>query len=216
MALPNDSNRVTIIGSTGSGKTQAGVWHLSLRSWQRMPWVVVDYKRDKLLAQLPWAGELSYGDRIPKKPGLYVIHPHPDDTEEMDKFLTKVWEREKTGLLVDEAMMLGQYNGGFKAILTQGRSKTLPVIALTQRPVSAEVHLFTDSEYYQLFRLNTAKDERHITNLVGRQDNKMLPDYHSVWYDVVRHQGQTWKPVTKNDVILENFHRRSRPDRIAV
>ena len=71
--LPDDSKRLYIIGRTGSGKTVAGVWHLSHRSWRKMPWVIVDYKGDELIARLP-ATEIRNW-KVPSEPGLYILRP---------------------------------------------------------------------------------------------------------------------------------------------
>ena len=42
-----------IYGKTGSGKTVVGLWALEKRSFLRKPWVIIDYKRDKIIRQIP-------------------------------------------------------------------------------------------------------------------------------------------------------------------
>jgi hypothetical protein len=45
--LPGDLDRVSIVGKTGSGKTTAGLFLLNeMNSFTKMPWIIVDYKRD--------------------------------------------------------------------------------------------------------------------------------------------------------------------------
>src|ERR1700744_5170015 len=76
MRLPDSTQRIVIIGRTGSGKTQAGAWHLSTRDLTEEPWVIIDYKRDRLLNSI-WAKEITLKDKVPDEPGLYTMHPRP-------------------------------------------------------------------------------------------------------------------------------------------
>ena len=70
--FPNDSNRHAIIGATGSGKTMFGMWSLSRRSFDTMPWVIFDYKREELIAAVDPI-EIDPREMPPKHPGLYVL-----------------------------------------------------------------------------------------------------------------------------------------------
>ena len=42
--FPDNSQRITIIGRTGSGKTHAALWHLSIRDLKNLPWVIINSK----------------------------------------------------------------------------------------------------------------------------------------------------------------------------
>ncbi len=77
MALhtPGDQHRHAIVGQTGSGKTTFGLWMLSRRSFDKMPWIIVDAKRDDIIADIPHQEEIDVGSKIPKHPGLYVVRP---------------------------------------------------------------------------------------------------------------------------------------------
>lgn len=72
---PTDTERITIIGKTGSGKTQGAAWLLSGRSYTSKPWIVFDYKYDTLLNEIPGTKHIEVGSKLPKKPGLYLTHP---------------------------------------------------------------------------------------------------------------------------------------------
>ena len=190
--LPNDSQRSVIIGRTGSGKTVAGAWQLSQRSIDRIPWIILDFKGDKLLNRLG-ALDISLTGSLPSKPGLYITHPLPHQIDEVEVFLWKVWKKESIGLFFDEGYMVtGQKS--FRAILTQGRSKTIPCIILSQRPVFLDRFAWSEADFFQVFHLNMVDDRKTIKNYIP-SGLPSLPEYHSVWYDVSRNQTCILRPV---------------------
>src|ERR1700748_218056 len=117
--LPGTDKRIAVVGRTGSGKTQFGAWILSNAAFDTMPYIMVDYKRDALLNEIPYVNEIGYKDKIGKS-GLYVLHPNPHEDEEMEEFLWKIWAKENTGIYMDEGYMIPN-KGAFSALLTQGR-----------------------------------------------------------------------------------------------
>jgi hypothetical protein len=72
---PTDTQHLSIVGKTGTGKTQAAAWHLSRRSFDVMPWIIINHKRDDLLTSIR-AEEIDL-DKVPRKAGLYSLHPLP-------------------------------------------------------------------------------------------------------------------------------------------
>jgi hypothetical protein len=212
MRLPTDTQRLTIVGRTGSGKTQAAVWHLSLRSWDVVPWVVYDYKMDELINSIDGVRHIDTSE-VPKHPGIYCVHPFPDDFESVQKQLWKIWERENIGVYVDEGYMIctnSMPNPAFRSILTQGRSKHVPVIILSQRPVWLDRFVFSESDFYQVFALNDARDRRTIQAFAPADFDERLPDYHSFYYDVGADKIIVLKPVPKKQAILEAFDSRMK------
>src|SRR5579862_8316594 len=134
--IPGGDARTTVIGATGSGKTTCAAWLLSKQRLDLRPWVILDFKREPLFdaVGIPPIIETSLSAKPPKKPGLYVICPRPGEEDALEAWLWRVWEAENVGLFVDEASLIPERDA-FRAILQQGRSKRLPVIACTQRPV---------------------------------------------------------------------------------
>ena len=53
MDFPDDSHRHAIFGMTGTGKTVFGLWCLSQRSYDKIPWIILDFKRDPVIRRLP-------------------------------------------------------------------------------------------------------------------------------------------------------------------
>jgi len=211
--LPDDTQRLSIVGRTGSGKTQAAVWHFSHADWDQKPWVVYDFKRDALLARIgEMEGTHHIGtDEIPERPGIYFVHPHPDDTELVQDQMRGIWERQDTGVLIDEGYMVSSAPNSpswLRTLLTQGRSLHIPMIILSQRPVWLDRFVFSESDFYQIFQLNHKGDRQKIMEYVPADLSERLPAYHSYYYDVAENETVVMRPVPDEDTILETFRDR--------
>lgn len=185
---PGVTQRATIIGRTGSGKTSAGLWLLSLRD-DSIPWVIVDYKFDSTLALInyvPLKSKLDRGE-------VYVIHPRTDNIG-TDKILWALWERGNVGIMFDEGYMLPS-GGAVDAILTQGRSKHIPVIALSQRPVKISRFFFTEADFIQTFWLTDKRDRKLVMEFTDERCSQKLTDYKSYFYNVAKDNAYILEPV---------------------
>lgn len=205
--IPNESQRTVIVGRTGSGKTVAGVWHLSLRNHDRMPWIIFDYKGDSLISQLPTT-EIKNTRKIPTDPGLYVIHPLADvDDDMVEDFLWNIKNRGHCGIYIDEGYMLP--NSGrsiaYRAIQTQGRSLKIPTITLSQRPVWMDRFVFSEADFYQVFHLNDKRDQKTIKSFMPDETEKRLEEYHSYYYDVGKDNLAILRPVPTGEQIIQKF-----------
>src|SRR5690349_20121862 len=111
--LPVDDQHIAIVGANGSGKTQAALYHLSLRNWGRMPWVVYNWKRDRGIDSIPGKTDLEL-NQMPEAPGVHVVHPIPKvDDARIEDQMWRIWERGETGVYVDEGYMVGRNNDAF-------------------------------------------------------------------------------------------------------
>lgn len=210
--LPARSQRVTIVGRTGSGKTWFGAWLLSKSPFDKQPYVIVDYKGDTLLRSIEGVIELDLKDKLPRRPGLYTVRPQLHQEDAMEDWLWRVWEKEKIGLYFDEAFMLPNSGysrrGALQAILTQGRSKKIPVISLVQRPSQISLFVFSEAEFYSVFSLNRRQDRKTMTDLGDGLDAEGLPEFHSRWYDVNKNRLFTLQPVPDGEVIVAEIEKR--------
>ena len=205
MRIPEESNRIAIVGATGSGKTQAALWQLSMRDIDTRPWIIFNWKNDSSIDSIPYAQNISLNE-IPVKPGVYIVHPRPD--EDTEPLLWQVWERGGIGVYIDEGYMVGDRNAAFRAILTQGRSKQIPVIVLSQRPVWMDRFVFSESEFFQIFRLQHNKDRKSVQEFIPKSIDKRLPEFHSYYYDVSRDVVTVLKPVPAIETIYATFERK--------
>ncbi len=208
MRYPGDSERVTIIGKTGSGKTQAAGWLLSHRSYDTRPWIIFDFKYDQLLNDIRGTKEIDVNAKIPTEPGLYIVHPRPGQEEEVEAMFWRIWEREGVGVYIDEGYMIPSRSSAFQAILTQGRSKEIPVMMLTQRPVYVSRFCLSEAEYIMLFSLTDERDLKTVKQFMPMPIHKPLPEYHAYWWDNVQNLKAVLKPVPDRNTILQTFRDR--------
>lgn len=212
--LPTTTQRTAIIGRTGSGKTRLGWWLLSFAHFDIQPYVIVDYKRDELFSSVASIREIGINE-VPKRPGLYIIRPNVGDVDGVEQWLWKVWEREDCGLYFDEGYMLPQNpRGAFTALLTQGRSKHIPVYCLTQRPSWISRFVFSEADFFAILQLNDDEDYKTVQRYIKKDRLDVyqeLPDYNSYWYDVAKRQAFHLQPVPDETLISERIAKRLAP-----
>lgn len=213
VTLPRYDKRTAVIGSTGSGKTQFAVWLLSSRDFHRRPWIIFDFKGDELIDDIG-PTEISIFGPPPKKPGLYVVRPIPElHDKAVVEFLWKCWAQEWLGIYVDEGYMLGNRNPALNALLTQGRSKKIEMIILSQRPRWMSKFVFSEANYFAIMNLTLREDRDYCRSYVGERQIDLLPKYHSLWYDADAQTGVTMKPVPDRDDLIAIFERRLAPQK---
>lgn len=205
MKLPSHDNRTAVIGSTGSGKTQFAVWLLSTRDWLVRPWVIFDYKGDDLIQSIG-ATEIPISGPIPTRPGIYIVRPIPqvDDAKVLD-FLWRCWAQEYVGIYIDEGYMIGKNNAALTALLTQGRSKQIEMIILTQRPVWASKFIYSEANNFAVLNLTIADDRKYIANYLGGNQPNLLPKYHTLWYEADSQSTSILAPVPSREQLIKRF-----------
>lgn len=215
--LPNNSQHIAIVGRNGTGKSRAALWHLSTKDLAKEKWVIIDYKREPDFGRIETAKYIDFKDDI-KEPGVYIIQPMPNQVEEMDGFLYKIHSQENVGVLVDEGYMLRDNEVAFNALLTQGRSKRIPLIVLSQRPSWISRFVFSESTFYQVFALNDRRDRKTVTEFIdfgeGKRDYRnvnSLPPFHSWYYDVGEDNLIIAAPVPDLDPTMDAINTKLAP-----
>ncbi len=213
--LPGAADRTVIIGQTGTGKTILGAWLLSKQRFDKRPWVCIDFKGEELWDRIgdPPMRTLKLG-QMPGKSGLFRMHVRPDQDDELEQWFWDIWERARRGkgcgIFVDEVSLVPQ-KAAFKAILRQGRSLRIPVIACTQRPVDCDREVFTEAQYRAFFGLEDARDYQVIRGLFGGRDVKdeavKLKRHWSLWYDVKQKQLTMLKPCPSPATVAADLKR---------
>lgn len=176
-----------------------------------MPWVVIDYKHDALLNSIAKTRELPVtAARIPKNPGVYIVHPLPSQEDEVEALLWKVWQKGNTGVYIDEGHMLPN-RGALAALATQGRSLGIPMITLTQRPRWTSRFVFSEADYISAFHLTYPDDRRFVSGILDSDLNEPLPEYHSRYHSISKHTTYNLLPVPKADSIRNRIESKLRP-----
>ena len=215
--LPDDTQRIVVVGMTGSGKTHGAMWHLGLRNFDEKPWVVYDWKRDELINSIEGTFELGVNAPAPEHPGLYIVHPVVDDDDDaVAAQMRDIWIKEDIGVFVDEGGMVAKSNSSFRKLLTQGRSKHIPMIVCTQRPVWVDKYVFTESEFKQVFKLQSEDDYAKLREYMPREAlesvNLLYPlrgkemKYWSHYYDGPEDDIRPMQPLPDANVIRSMFH----------
>jgi hypothetical protein len=208
--LPNDSQHIAIIGRNGTGKTLAALWHLSKRPFDKRPELIVDFKRDEHIAAIEKAVEIPVGD-VPTDPGIYVVRPNVSDPSLLFQTLARAYQRENIGIWFDEGFILSQdskVEGMFENILTQGRSKHIPLIVLVQRPVWVSRFVYSESSFFQLFHLQDKRDVITLHSVIPEAAFRRLPEFHSAYYDVGKNRLEYLAPVPREEEILATIDKR--------
>ena len=167
-----------------------------------MPYVALDFKDEELwdLVGNPPMRRLTL-DRLPGKRGFYRLSVYPGQEEQLEDWLWKVWRRGKIGLFCDEVSLI-QNSKAFKAILRQGRSKLIPVISCTQRPVDCDREVFTEAQHIFVFGLSDDRDYKIVKGFTRNAPvDQPLKRHWSYWYDAKQDRLFTLRPCPPPDTI---------------
>lgn len=208
--FPNTTQRTAVIGRTGSGKTQFGVWMLSNADFMAQPYVIIDFKRDKLIGAIPHAKPIGYNE-VPKEAGIYILRTSINELEALNAFFDNVLQHENIGLFIDETYPIGKNSNEFNMLLTQGRSKNIQMFCLTQRPSWISRFVFSESDFFSVFHLNMKDDEKTIEGMTPLDLERQLPQYYSRWHDVGNNANFIMTPVPDSATILARFAEKLGP-----
>jgi DNA helicase HerA-like ATPase len=221
--LPHDGEHTAIMGRTGSGKTQFGAFTIAMKNLNIKPTVIVDYKGDDILNGITRAREIDYA--VPHLPGLYIIHPRPDERDEMNNWLGRIWSAENVDLYFDEGYMLpdSSEHDWFGNLLVQGRSKGVSITTLSQRPVSINRRVFSEASHVAVFHLNDKRDMKTVSEFTPLGfiewippefgDVPRLPPYHPRWYNIKDDERFVLRPVPSGDEIISMIDKQLEPKR---
>lgn len=212
MNFPGPEDHTLILGRNGSGKTVAGGWHLVAKDFNKQPWLIVNTKGDTLLNELATIEGVQTIDinETPGDVGLYIVNPTPDQGEEINQLLWRVWRKGNTGTYIDEGYAITEEEA-LNALLTQGRSRRCPVIILSQRPAWLSRFAFSECNFIHLFNLQIQTDRKKIGEIVPVDKDYRLAPFHSYWYDVKQDSLQSLTPVPPPGEILQRFRAKFPP-----
>ena len=201
--LPGATDRSIFMGATGTGKTTLAAHVLSRQNLIVRPWVILDFKDEELWDKVR-PERLKLGE-LPGRRGLYKMSVLPGQDEALERWLWRVWSKGNIGIFCDEATYLAGMDS-CKAILRQGRSKRIPVIACTQRPVGIDREFFTESAYKSVMRLDDNRDYKVVREFTrGANVEPLLPKYWSYWHDNAQNTTFTLRPAPSPATIASDL-----------
>ena len=206
--LPGPSDRITIIGHTGSGKSQAAMWHLSNANFDVMPWVIIDPKEEEKINAIEGAEYIDY-DTVPKHAGIYILQTSAYDRDQLDEYFAKLLQRRNVGVYLDESSECG-FGPGFTTFLTRGRSRHCPAICLQQRPVDVSRYTRSEAQFFQCFPLTDENDYKTLRGFakIPSFETSPLPEFYSYYYDVRWKRCYKMQPVPNINTILTRIDNR--------
>jgi hypothetical protein len=219
--FPDLSDRVAIVGATGSGKTTAGAWILSQAPFDKQPFVIINFKGEQIFRKIDRAVQLPV-DELPTKPGLYHMQPIPgDDDEALEDWMNKAWRSSYNGtpiaVYIDEGYLWPNVKNSrvLRKVLVTGRSLNMQLTILSQRPVEIPRFVWSETTIFQAFLMEDARDLKTIEEFTPDdpiwRDSDMPKLYHSRWRDRKTRTSLTLGPVPDMSVILNTFDRRLTP-----
>jgi hypothetical protein len=211
MRYPDDSHVIFIMGHKGTGKTQEGLSQLSQRSFDEKPWILLDFKHNDLVAQMPVNGIVSVHEHPPAEPGLWCAKVTLEDARKggpLEQYFHRCLRQGNTGLFVDEGRRIGGANDGFRAVIAEGRSQKVPVIFVCQRPVHVDTWCMSEADFFQVFNLVHPDDHARVWGVIppNRLDFPTLRGagkHHSFYYDVELDKLELIEPCDPFQVIYD-------------
>ena len=218
--FPDLDERVAVLGHTGSGKTVGGLFLLSEAGFDKQPFIIFDLKEETLFRKIPKLKWLDWNAReMPDGEGLYIVSLLPNERNYpvINDYLERIWRAGSTGVFVDEGHHMPN-SDELKALFITGRSRRIPVIAASQRPVLVPRHMISEADYHMNYHLHDKRDRDIVRAFTPDPNNepiwdtsKKLPRYHWRWYDSKRDRSFISRPVPYPDQILKRINTRLEP-----
>lgn len=183
------SERWFITGATGSGKTYFAKYVMA-SSPSDMPFIFIDSKTDAL-PEVRKKHKLSeaislLGRRfrsMPRLTRLIIDGIEPEkDAEQFNEMCRLMLKRGYVGLAVDEAYMTPDVPH-YQRLYTAGRSRHVPILACSQRPIRLPRVCISEATRICSFRLTDLRDWK-ILQGCAPFDSSDLPNQAFKYYDI--------------------------------
>ena len=223
--FPDLDERVAIMGHTGSGKTIGGLWLLSEAQFHKQPYIIFDLKEEKTFRQIPKLRVLDHNTfEMPDSEGLFTVRVLPTraNHEIINGYLHRIWKAGHIGVFVDEGHEMPD-SDELRSIYITGRSRYIPVIAASQRPVMVPRHMISEADYHMNYNLHDKRDRDTVRAFtpdpridpIWNTDRK-LERHHWRWFDSKRDLSFISRPVPPPDKIVAKINTRLEPYKVFI
>lgn len=174
----SNSDRVAIIGASGTGKTELAKFLL-----QKMNRVVVIDPKHTFKMNVPGSKKWSRGWNIPLFASDFrlIVRPKMNDDEKLYDLVNKLYKMGHVTIYVDEMATLSDMFPDttmlLKNVARTGREKHVALWSAVQRPRGVPLVFFTECETFFVFNLRSEDDRNHIRGYVGDEVLQRIPKY---------------------------------------
>lgn len=162
------SERVLIVGRTGSGKTTLA--RVLVGGYRNL--VVIDPKwRFELPRTLTLYSPADFRQVYPQRSTRIIFRPDPNALfDQVDEVLGRVLTFGRTAINVDEALDLATATRivpAYRRLVKTGRELLCPVISCSQRPTGLHNDVIAEAEHLFAFDLHLATDRAKVAGIGG-------------------------------------------------
>lgn len=174
-----NSDRVVIVGHSGSGKTVLAKFLLLTQT--RV--TVIDPKHTFRLDGF----KPNKSMRFPSWSNAFqnVIRPGRNDDEKLSEFLFSCLKHRNNTIYVDELAVMEERFEASTAVLKEialtGRERKVSLWNAIQRPRGVPRIFFTESEVFFQFNLRSDEDRQYMSGFIGNEVREQI-ERHNFWY----------------------------------
>lgn len=194
----NTSDRVSIFGRTGSGKTFFAK-HWLLPHYDRYVFWDIKHESTDIEHDIVVNNPKQLKNSI-KNYNKILYQPTSPTDKDFDDICKIIFDSKNNALYVDEAAMVSTptkilYN--HKVLVTQGRSYDVGIINVSQRPRDLHNTLISESEHLFVFALSLETDVLKLRQQMGVAADEIyyLPEYHFLYHNVKLNKSYVFKPI---------------------
>lgn len=192
---------IVLIGGTGTGKTSVAkelIKQFDIQSDSTIPVYIIDSKLSGDFKEFTakGVGVHYFGDDIPplfnkKGQGNFIVWTPDSDNKQMyDEFFEAVYMNGRHNdvpalILVDELSSIAPTGFPpvyYNTIIKQGRSMKLGIISISQVSRYIPVSMSSQLTHLFIFRLNSSKDIKKLSDDFGSFAKNNIPDRHGFFY----------------------------------
>ncbi len=198
------SDRISIFGRTGSGKTFFAKNYLLPHYDRYVFWDIkkenTDMLHDVIITNPKDLKKALENPILSARPSKILYQPTKPTDADFNDICEIIFNSKNNALYVDEAALISTPSKILyyhKVIVTQGRSYDVGIINVSQRPRDIHNTLISESEHLFVFALSLETDVIKLRQQMGNAADEIytLPEYHFLYHNVKTNKSFIFKPI---------------------